>query len=88
MCSEAAAPGGAWAALQALGAGIGRGSALGAESWPSVPCSPVRPEPDGGPVPHHGPDGGSEFAEPRAGAAGRAIPRPQVGAALVAVAGP
>lgn len=81
MCSEAAAPGGAWAAEPALGAGIGRGSALGAGSWPSVRCSPVRPEPDGGPVPCHGPAGGSEFAGHRASAAGRAVLGAQVGAA-------
>lgn len=81
MCSEAAAPGGAWAAEPALGAGIRLGSALGAGSWPSVPCSPVRPKPDGGPVPRHGPAGGSEFARHRAGASGRAVLGAQVGSA-------
>lgn len=81
MCSEAAAPGGAWAAEPALGAGIRRGSALGAGSWPSVRCSPVRPKPDGGPVPRHGPAGGSEFARHRAGASGRAVLGAQVGSA-------
>ena len=81
MCSEDEAPGGAWAAEPALGAGIGRGSALGGGSWPSLRSCSVRPEPDGGPVPHHGPDGGSEFAGHRAGAAGRAVPSAQVGAA-------
>lgn len=70
VCSEAAAPGGAWAAEPALGAGTGRGRALGAGSWPSVPSSRARPEPDGGRVPRHGAAGGSEFAGHRAGAAG------------------
>lgn len=81
LCSEAAAPGGVWAAEPALWAGSRRGPALGAGSWPSVPCSPARPEPDGGRVPRHGATGGTEFAGHRAGTAGRAVPGAQVGAA-------
>lgn len=81
LCSEVAAPGGAWPAEPALWAGSGRGPALGAGNRPSFPGSPARPEPDGGQVPRHGATGGSESAGHRTGAAGRAVPGAQVGAA-------
>lgn len=80
LCSEVAAPGGAWAAKPALGAGSGCGPALWAGNWPSFPGSPARPEPDGGQVPRHGTTGDTESAGHRTGAAGREVPGAQVGA--------